>query len=43
MSESKVPLIGRLAVHYKLITQEQLSQALADQGDHSARSSWSAG
>jgi twitching motility protein PilT len=34
MSDSKVPLIGRLAVHYKLITQEQLSQALADQGDH---------
>ena len=35
MSDPKIPLIGRLAVHYKLITQEQLSQALADQGDHS--------
>jgi len=35
MSDSKVPLLGRLAVHYKLITQAQLSQALADQGDHS--------
>jgi twitching motility protein PilT len=34
MSDSKVPLIGRLAVHYKLVSQEQLSQALADQGDH---------
>jgi len=33
MSDSKVPLLGRLAVHYKLITQAQLSQALADQGD----------
>jgi len=35
MSAAKVPLIGRLAVHYKVISQEQLSQALADQGDHS--------
>jgi len=34
MSDSKVPLLGRLAVHYKLVTQAQLSQALADQGDH---------
>ncbi|HKJ25475.1 MAG TPA: hypothetical protein VKB65_11670, partial [Myxococcota bacterium] len=33
MSDSKVPLLGRLAVHYKLVTQAQLSQALADQGD----------
>jgi twitching motility protein PilT len=35
MSDSKVPLLGRLAVHYKLINEAQLSQALADQGDHS--------
>ena len=35
MSAAKVPLLGRLAVHYKIISQEQLSQALADQGDHS--------
>lgn len=34
MSDAKTPLLGRLAVHYKLISQEQLSQALADQGDH---------
>ena len=35
MSDSKTPLLGRLAVHYKLINAEQLTQALAEQGDPS--------
>lgn len=33
MSDAKTPLLGRLAVHYKLITPEQLAQALREQGD----------
>ena len=33
MSDAKTPLLGRLAVHYKLITPEQLAQTLREQGD----------
>jgi twitching motility protein PilT len=33
MSDAKTPLLGRLAVHYKVITEDQLREALVEQGD----------
>jgi len=35
MSDAKTPLIGRLAVHYKLVTADQLAEALAEEGEPS--------
>jgi type II secretory ATPase GspE/PulE/Tfp pilus assembly ATPase PilB-like protein len=36
MPPTKVPLLGRLAVHHKLVTLDQLEEALRDQGEQGA-------